>query len=101
MFDFKKFQMFAAINDAEQEEQEKIQRQEEERLREEERLLEKEKCEQELNRWEESQKKEKENREREWNRREREQIEWQMKNADLYGYDKEELQKKLDDLEEG
>ena len=35
-----------------------------------------------------------------WCRSEREQIEWEMNHADTYGYNKEDIQQRLDYLEE-
>jgi colicin import membrane protein len=105
MFDFHSILGFLAINDAareaEREEQEELLRCEEERQREEaEFQREKEAHELEMKRWEESQRQEKQNRERDRLRSEREQLEWEMNNADFYHYDKEEIQRRLDDLED-
>ena len=105
MIDLNSFLGFMAINDAaseaEREEQEEQLRREEERLREVDDLQrEKDAREFELERWEESQRQEKLDREREWLRSEREQLEWELNNADFYHYDKEEIQRRLDDLED-
>ena len=37
---------------------------------------------------------------RNWYNNEREQLEWEMRNADLYGYDKEDIQNRMDYLDE-
>ena len=105
MIDLNSFLGFMAINDAaseaEREEQEEQLRREEERLREVDDLQrEKDAREFELERWEECQRQEKFDREREWLRSEREQLEWELNNADFYHYDKEEIQRRLDDLED-
>lgn len=90
MFDFLKFLMFAAINDAE----------EEERARQEELQNKETKCEPEINNWEEPEPRETKESERDWCRREREQLEWEMRNADFYHYDKEDIEQKMKYLED-
>ena len=48
----------------------------------------------------EEQEREKEQESRNWYNNEREQLEWEMRNADLYGYDKEDIQNRMDYLDE-
>lgn len=36
---------------------------------------------------------------RNWYNNEREQLEWEMQNAELYGYDKEDIQSRMDSLD--
>ena len=48
----------------------------------------------------EEQEREKEQESRNWYNNEREQLEWEMRNADLYGYDKEDIQNRMDYLAE-
>lgn len=49
---------------------------------------------------EEDHEQEKEQASRNWYDNEREQLEWEMQNADLYGYDKEDIQDRMDWLDE-
>ena len=44
--------------------------------------------------------KKKEQESRNWYNNEREQLEWEMQNAELYGYDKEDIQSRMDYLNE-
>ena len=82
--------MFAAISDAE----------EEERTRQEELEHEEIKDESETNNWEEPEPHETKESERDWCRREREQLEWEMRNADLYHFDKEDIERRMNYLED-
>lgn len=50
-------------------------------------------------RLDEESKHEKELASRNWYNNEREQLEWEMQNAELYGYDKEDIQSRMDSLD--
>jgi hypothetical protein len=50
-------------------------------------------------RLDEESKQEKELASRNWYNNEREQLEWEMQNAELYGYDKEDIQSRMDSLD--
>lgn len=91
MFGIDDFLLFAAISDAE----------EEERERHEEAWQQPEtECEPTVSCWEKSQQQATNDSERDWYRREREQAEWEMRNADFYGFDKDEIRQRMDYLDD-
>ena len=91
VLDLDDFMIFAAINDAEREQ---------ESLHDNEWLTHEAESEPGTFSWIESAKHEEENSERDWYQREREQIKWEMENADIYGFDKENIQQRLNYLDD-
>lgn len=61
---------------------------------------EKEEKKQFFQRFDEESKQEKKQALHNWYNNEREQLEWEMQNAELYGYDKEDIQSRMDYLNE-
>ena len=57
-------------------------------------------CEPTNNYWDDSAPRESDNSESDWYHREREQAEWEMRNADFYDFDKDGIQQRLDYLKE-
>lgn len=97
MFDFKDFLAMMAIEDAHEEmEREEEREREEARHREEVRQREEEEREAEERAKERH---EEEQRERDWLQKEREQLEWEMRNASIYGYNEDEIKERMEDLE--